>query len=370
MFILIKNFFKIAFADRTLMFVTNQGIKCLRLNSVIQIFIILAFAWVVNLFNQSLSFNEIIEAKSLEIRKLEASNRYFKEEFDSINKKLVKINDYILSNDNNEIYKVNFSKELGDNLKQDPNNNLSEEELEVMNKIKDSNQYISHFHNYASNRSEKIERVISSTGLKIISNRNRKNISNENNPMGGPLVSITDSEYLKILAKQRKKYNQIFSSDLTRLISLEKMFQSLPFGKPMKNFRITSGFGYRKDPITKGHAIHQGLDFVGSHKAKILSPSNGRVIHAGKLGDYGNIVIIDHGYGITTRYGHLSEVKVSNNQKVSKGQVIATQGSTGRSTGSHLHYEVRYKNNPLNPKKFINAGDKIINNDDKKYFKS
>ena len=84
------------------------------------------------------------------------------------------------------------------------------------------------------------------------------------------------------------------------------------------------------------------------------------MILAKRFGHYGKTIIIDHGFGIRTRYGHLASIKVKEGQIVKKGQVIATQGSTGRSTGQHLHYEVRYKGTPLNPKNFIEAGDFLI----------
>ena len=102
--------------------------------------------------------------------------------------------------------------------------------------------------------------------------------------------------------------------------------------------------------------MHQGIDFVGSKGQEIISPSTGKIIRAGRFYDYGNIVEIDHGYGITSRYGHLSKVLVEKGQVVNKGDVIGLQGSTGRSTGEHLHYEIRHKNRALNPYKFIKAG--------------
>jgi murein DD-endopeptidase MepM/ murein hydrolase activator NlpD len=118
----------------------------------------------------------------------------------------------------------------------------------------------------------------------------------------------------------------------------------------------------RSDPITNRKTLHHGLDFVGLENEKIYSPSSGKVILAGKFSEYGNAIVIDHGFGITTRYGHLSSIKVKEGQIVKKGENIALQGNTGRSTGDHLHYEVRYKNIPLNPKKFLEAGQILFNN--------
>ena len=129
----------------------------------------------------------------------------------------------------------------------------------------------------------------------------------------------------------------------------------------MKNYYVSSIFGKRVDPIKRVFAKHNGMDFAGKSGEKIISPSAGRVIFAGKFSSYGNTLIIDHGYGLTTRYGHLSRINVGVGDDVKKEQVIATQGTTGRSTGPHLHYEVRYNNVPLNPKKFLQAGQEIFN---------
>ncbi|MBL6664329.1 MAG: M23 family metallopeptidase [Rickettsiales bacterium] len=148
-------------------------------------------------------------------------------------------------------------------------------------------------------------------------------------------------------------------------MTLEKLVEIIPFAKPMKNYYISSGFGTRVDPITNRKARHRGLDFVGPSKEEVYSPSEGKVILAGRFNDYGKAVVIDHGYGITTRYGHLSAVNVKKGDIVKRGQLIALQGNTGRSTGSHLHYEVRYKKSPLNPYNFIQAGELLYKKDNK-----
>jgi murein DD-endopeptidase MepM/ murein hydrolase activator NlpD len=150
-------------------------------------------------------------------------------------------------------------------------------------------------------------------------------------------------------------------NEIEYLTRLEKFLQFVPLAAPMKNYYVSSLFGKRRDPIRKRSAQHNGLDFAGEHRAKILSPSAGKVILAGKFSSYGTTVIIDHGYGLTTRYGHLSRINVKKGDLVKKEQIIGMQGSSGRSTGPHLHYEVRYNNIPLNPRKFLQAGREISN---------
>jgi murein DD-endopeptidase MepM/ murein hydrolase activator NlpD len=116
---------------------------------------------------------------------------------------------------------------------------------------------------------------------------------------------------------------------------------------------VTSDFGHRLDPYTADRVMHQGLDIAAPHGKEVLSPSDGTVVFAGLEGGYGNVLVIDHGYGVKTRYGHLAQIDVKPGQRVIRGQKVGTVGNTGRSTGPHLHYEVRVNGVSENPRKFI-----------------
>ena len=116
---------------------------------------------------------------------------------------------------------------------------------------------------------------------------------------------------------------------------------------------ITSGFGYRISPFTGQREFHKGLDISGPVGTPIYAPADGKVVFTGRDGGYGITVIIDHGLGITTRYAHLSRYVVKKNQRVTRGEIIAYMGNTGRSTGPHLHYEVRLNGVPVNPLHYI-----------------
>lgn len=151
-------------------------------------------------------------------------------------------------------------------------------------------------------------------------------------------------------------FGEAFFSDIDHMMLLYSIVDRMPTAEPMRNARKTSGFGRRLDPFTKRWAMHSGLDFAGSYYGPVIATGNGVVKRAGRWGAYGNFIEIDHGYGITTRYGHLKEIQVKKGQKVEEGQQIGRQGSSGRSTGQHLHYEVRFNNRALDPKKFIEAG--------------
>jgi murein DD-endopeptidase MepM/ murein hydrolase activator NlpD len=116
---------------------------------------------------------------------------------------------------------------------------------------------------------------------------------------------------------------------------------------------VTSDFGSRIDPYTAERKMHQGMDIATPHGQPVYTPSDGTVVFIGTEGGYGKVLVVDHGYGVKTRYGHLSEVSVRLGDRVKRGDRVALVGNTGRSTGPHLHYEVRVNGIPENPRKFI-----------------
>jgi murein DD-endopeptidase MepM/ murein hydrolase activator NlpD len=132
----------------------------------------------------------------------------------------------------------------------------------------------------------------------------------------------------------------------------KSLLASTPSVWPVRGW-VTSDFGTRLDPYTSERVMHAGLDIAGPHGKEVISPSDGTVVFAGLEGGYGNVLVIDHGYGIKTRYGHLASIRVKAGQKVKRGETIAALGNTGRSTGPHLHYEVRVNGIAQNPRKFI-----------------
>ncbi|MEQ8332996.1 peptidoglycan DD-metalloendopeptidase family protein [Nisaea sp.] len=143
---------------------------------------------------------------------------------------------------------------------------------------------------------------------------------------------------------------------LSRWEQLRDVYLSVPLIAPMKDFYFTSGFGRRKDPINKRWALHAGMDMSGPRKQEVMAAAPGKVIRAHREAFYGRIVEIDHGNNITTRYAHLSSIAVKAGQQVGLGEVVGRMGNSGRSTAPHLHYEVRFKNKPMNPRNFLKAG--------------
>ncbi|MEQ8742135.1 M23 family metallopeptidase [Parasphingorhabdus sp.] len=135
---------------------------------------------------------------------------------------------------------------------------------------------------------------------------------------------------------------------------------TIPSRKPVKDFTLTSSYGFRADPFKGRRANHKGLDMAGPIGTPIYATADGIVGRAQWLGGYGNYVEINHGNGIQTRYGHMSKLNVDANARVKSGDLIGFMGSTGRSTGSHLHYEVRIAGEAVNPIPFMQSNDFLV----------
>jgi len=147
-----------------------------------------------------------------------------------------------------------------------------------------------------------------------------------------------------------------------KLDQLQDGVIAIPSEKPIKtDVSFTSGFGVRSDPFHAGAAMHPGIDLAGPYGTPIYATADGTVLRAGwNSGGYGNLVEIDHGRGITTRYGHMSAIVVHDGDRITRGQLIGRMGSTGRSTGNHLHYEVRIDGRPVNPIPFMKSTDYVL----------
>jgi murein DD-endopeptidase MepM/ murein hydrolase activator NlpD len=176
--------------------------------------------------------------------------------------------------------------------------------------------------------------------------------------VGGPYVPVS------LPANAGTFERQLFRIKVART-QVERLTYTLgtvPVRKPiLGEIDLSSSFGVRSDPFGRGPAMHSGLDFRASHGDPVRSTANGKVISAGWNGGYGKMVEIDHGNDITTRYGHLSEIDVKVGQTVRVGQTIGRIGSTGRSTGPHLHYETRIDGEAVDPQKFLRAGLRLGN---------
>jgi murein DD-endopeptidase MepM/ murein hydrolase activator NlpD len=168
--------------------------------------------------------------------------------------------------------------------------------------------------------------------------------------VGGPFESVGNTTF-KALFKSWKKLDQLQDGVI-----------AIPSDKPVKSgASFTSAFGVRSDPFRGSAAMHPGIDLAGAVGTPIYATADGTVLRSGwNSGGYGNLIEVNHGRGITTRFGHLSSILVSPGEHITRGQVIGRMGSTGRSTGSHLHYEVRIDGRAVNPIPFMKSTDYVV----------
>ncbi|MBL4689958.1 MAG: peptidoglycan DD-metalloendopeptidase family protein [Rhodospirillales bacterium] len=174
---------------------------------------------------------------------------------------------------------------------------------------------------------------------------------------GGPFIAAVPGD---LPGKEMKESLANLDIYLSRWEALQGVMKRIPLAPPLNAFYVTSGYGKRRDPINRRWAAHYGLDMGGPFKSSVYSPAPGVVSFAGWKGKYGKLIEIDHGAGLKTRYGHLNKISVKKGQEIKFHHKIGLLGSTGRSTGAHLHYEVVFRGKAMNPMKFIKAGRNVF----------
>jgi murein DD-endopeptidase MepM/ murein hydrolase activator NlpD len=171
--------------------------------------------------------------------------------------------------------------------------------------------------------------------------------------MGGPFIPLPAAEADAAFAREAL----VLQTALDKSDGLRRLLPHIPLHRPLDGVtEVTSNFGARIDPFLGRAALHTGLDLRGDYGAAVLATAAGVVTFAGPNAGYGNMVEVDHGNGLTTRYAHLSAVHVAEDQKVEAGTIVGRIGTTGRSTGPHLHYETRIAGEPVDPERFLRAG--------------
>lgn len=178
-------------------------------------------------------------------------------------------------------------------------------------------------------------------------------IVEDKSAMGGPYEPV-DTTAVK--PAPDAAFRALFQS-WKRLDRLQQGIVAIPSQRPVDQIDFTSGFGVRNDPFRGGAAMHAGVDIRGPYGTPIYATADGIVERAERASGYGNLIALDHGRGIETRYGHLSAILVHRGQRVKRGELIGRMGSTGRSTGNHLHYEVRLDGSAVNPMPFLQGAN-------------
>lgn len=195
-------------------------------------------------------------------------------------------------------------------------------------------------------RSARAEQALSTLGIRPRSGE----------AQGGPFIP---AERLPVPTPRDPAFLRL-SAALERMESLEQLLVAVPSTLPASGMELSSGFGFRRDPFTGAGAMHAGLDFKGPHGSPIRAAAAGRVSFAGVKAGYGYVIEIDHGHGIMTRYAHLSGFTTRVGESVTPGEQIGRMGSTGRSTGTHLHFEVRVGGTAVNPRRFLEANPHVL----------
>ncbi|WP_233548298.1 M23 family metallopeptidase [Aurantiacibacter zhengii] len=203
---------------------------------------------------------------------------------------------------------------------------------------------------YADRRAARAEEAIRQLGL----DPRAMERANES-AMGGPLESLS-SESDGTLDPRFER----LGLSLARMSALERGLNQIPQVMPADLNSISSGFGYRRDPFRGTAAMHSGLDFRAPMGSPIHAAADGRVAFVGVKGGYGKVVEVDHGAGLVTRYAHMSRFNAQVGETVTAGDVIGAIGSTGRSTGPHLHFEVRINNRAVNPRPFLETAPHVL----------
>lgn len=201
------------------------------------------------------------------------------------------------------------------------------------------------------------ELYITAQKLRIASGLNPDSLGGSGGPSSkiDPVLSLNSTDLSKHFRNLDRKRITL-QTEMRRLqdyyTTREILIAATPSIMPAKGYP-SDRYGHRTDPITGGEDYHPGIDISAPRGTKVIATADGLVVFAGRRFDYGNLVTIEHKFGIATRYGHLSEFAVEVGERVMRGDIIGYVGSTGRTTGPHLHYEVRLRNQPLNPLRFL-----------------
>jgi murein DD-endopeptidase MepM/ murein hydrolase activator NlpD len=209
---------------------------------------------------------------------------------------------------------------------------------------------------FAKSRAERLRLAMRMAGL------DAGNYTGRGVSLGGPLIEAKDPRALAAVLDVDEDFAtriQRAATDMSDMRSLNQAAQKLPFYRPTNNPALSSSYGVRFDPFTHRPAFHSGLDFPGAFYTPIMATAPGVISFTGVRSGYGNTIEIDHGGGFKTRYAHLQAISVRVGQRVAIGQRVGAMGSTGRSTGPHLHYEVWANGRAQNPNRFLKAGEYV-----------
>jgi len=369
----IKKIYKHHLPERQLLIRQNGEVKYLNISSIVQLsllsLITLAFIWLIFSSTKYFTLNQKISTTHNNLQQSKQSldqltNQYQKKHH-ALNKQLTQLQDQQLFLQNivdSLPFGINPEND-GSNIPSEPKiqkNELLDKKVSLLDKMDMSKNLLSdiklkqdhdliQLSNQVQQRQNALDNALNNTGIthKMFQAHYVTNTSAQ----GGPLYDLST----RATEKQKNIIDQ-----LIELKELETALQNIPVKLPAKDYYISSLYGYRKDPMSKRRSMHKGIDMAGWIKTQIFAPASGMVKRAGRNGSYGNFIEIDHLNGFSTRYGHLHKIKVKKGQTITKNDVIGLMGSTGRSTSTHLHYEVMFNKKTINPLKITKALENVL----------
>ncbi|MDR3289801.1 MAG: M23 family metallopeptidase [Rickettsiales bacterium] len=337
----VKNFLKV---ERKIIYISNEHIKFKKISICFLVWNLLFVFWVsfssIGFFLMHSAYinNEYKIIKLQREQHLLFSHIYIlKNEVESFSNFVTNLNKYDrLKNIENNINK---------NIFIDNDNN----KFIVLDRVKKT---IKNVNKNFTVRTRSIEKL--KNRLNLDNNKQIEYVSFENKDIEY-LTNYVDKNVMESIVIKKDLYNNI-----DKLQSLEEFLNELPLYRPIHDIIISSQFGERVDPFSGKIKSHYGIDLAGPLLTKIFAPAEGKVIFTGMRGGYGNVLVLEHKNKIKTMYGHLNNFLVKIGDEVKRGQIIAVQGSTGKSTGAHLHYEIIKNKQIVNPSDFLREGEKIF----------
>lgn len=360
------------FRNRKILVISEKGITSVPVSGRFQIVVMIGaltvMLWLSYSTGKYFAYDTILSEKEKEIWSTTLNNESLKYQVSDLHQNLSELNKYfsnirqldqmadkkIFDNDDSTAENKGDTSLDGDATEHAAN-------LDDASMTTDTRKILVKIHEKIMERIQSIENIIQMTGIRIqdaaLNNQSLKkafdiaNAEPENTgAQGGPFIPVDDNAFDQ----------EAMQEDVEYLMQLEKFLHAYPISAPLNRYYVSSPYGKRIDPMNRHLGFHPGLDMVGPFREKVRATAPGVVVYARRYGGYGNFVMIDHGSGITTRYGHLNKILVKKGQHVKRGDVLGLEGTTGRSTGPHLHYEVRFNNKPLDPKQFLKAGKYVL----------
>ena len=301
------------------------------------------------------NINKKLMANIVEVKN---NNKFILDKNKKLKKDISRLNnEIILLESNKELLEVELDKELIKSSKVKNDYNSLSEKLELFSLSQTSSMERLDRSLQSSIKELEITLEIAGLDTRRLLERSFEEKYLTNRGIGGPLKELNNG-----VDEKKEKQNILFENYIYDLEGLQNVMDHVPLAAPLDEISISSGFGTRKDPFTGKLAMHPGLDFSNRSKSPVYVTAPGKVSFVGWNGGYGKMVEVDHGLGIRTRYAHLSNIFVKQGQILDFREKVGFVGNTGRSTASHLHYEIIVDGNQLDPNRFLRAGKYIFKN--------